>query len=120
MWLCRLVGVDARLALVRDRLSPPPLGPLSEAEVYSVPLVRVQAEDATRWVMLRHRYAPYGFLPSSIRGQPAVIIDRKGLVSTTNPAPLERTRSFQRGWVGRGHQSFTVDNHSRLTTNRAG
>lgn len=118
MWLCRLVGVDARLALVRDRLSPPPLGPLSEAEVYSVPVVRVRSDDATRWVMLRHRYAPYGFLPSSISDQPAVIIDRKAGVKTPRPEPLEETRTDNGGGMDgvrhTGQISLASDGSAKL------
>ncbi|APR82438.1 Hypothetical protein A7982_07787 [Minicystis rosea] len=42
--LCRLAGIPAEVGLVRDRLSPPPAGPLSEAESYSALAVRLKTE----------------------------------------------------------------------------
>lgn len=75
--LCRLAGITADLAVVRDRLTPDPVGPISGATVYSTPAVRVATESGHRWVVLIDRFAPYGYLPSSRRGQPAVIIGER-------------------------------------------
>ena len=88
LYLCRLVGVDARLGLIEDRLSPPPNGPFSEAGKFSAPAVRVATEHGPRWMVLGNRFAPYGFLPSSLRGQPAVLITLPKPQTTPKPPPL--------------------------------
>ncbi|AKT43342.1 hypothetical protein [Chondromyces crocatus] len=90
VYLCRLLGIDASYGLVRDRLTPPPRGPMSEAETYSALAVRltlkpserpstegeaVKSASATnRWLVIREKYAPYGYLPSPLRGQPAILL----------------------------------------------
>ena len=90
IYLCRLVGVDARLGLVRDRLSPEVVGPFSEAEYFNVPAVRIKLKTGSRWLLVHERFAPYGYLPSSLRGQPAVVLQRNKPVTTTDPPKLER------------------------------
>lgn len=90
IYLCRLVGVDARLGLVRDRLSPRPNGPFSEAEYYNVPAVRIKTAKGSRWLLVHERFAPYGYLPSSLRGQPAVVLQYEEPITTPNPPPLEK------------------------------
>ncbi len=90
VFLCGLVGVDARLGLVRDRLSPPAKGPFSEAEYYNVPAVRIRTAKGSRWLLVHERFAPYGYLPSSLRGQPAVVIQHRKAVTSVQPPPLEK------------------------------
>jgi hypothetical protein len=70
--LCRLAGIPAEVGLVRDRLMPPPKGPLSAAESFSALAVRLTTENGPRWMLVRDKFAPYGFMPSALRGQPAV------------------------------------------------
>ncbi len=90
LYLCQLVGVDARLGLVRDRLSPVPNGPFSEAEYFNVPAVRIKTKRGSRWLLVHERFAPYGYLPSSLRGQPAVVIQHKTPVTSVTPPPFEK------------------------------
>ncbi|MBW2454566.1 MAG: hypothetical protein JRI68_08650 [Deltaproteobacteria bacterium] len=98
LYLCRIQGIDARLGLVRDRLSPPPRGPFSEADMFNVPAVRIKTERGSRWLIVHDRHAPYGYLPSSLRGQPAVIIEpRKPAVSVTPPAFERETTAAEGG-----------------------
>ncbi|MDC0748778.1 hypothetical protein [Polyangium mundeleinium] len=74
LYLCRLVGIDASLGMVRDRLTPPSNGPLSEAESFNALAVRLGTERGARWMVVRDKFAPFGYLPSSLRGQPAVVL----------------------------------------------
>jgi tetratricopeptide (TPR) repeat protein len=97
LFLCRLVGVDARLGVVRDRLSPPSRGPFSEAETFNVPAVRIKTKEGSRWLVVADRFAPYGFLPSSLRGQPAVLLETVTPVRTIKPPPLEYEKTTSEG-----------------------
>lgn len=97
IYLCRLVGVDARLGLVRDRLSPEPNGPFSEAEYFNVPAVRIKTAKGSRWLLVHERFAPYGYLPSSLRGQPAVVIQHEAPVTTVKRPPLEKETTSAHG-----------------------
>ena len=87
-YLCRMAGIDARLGVVEDRLSPPPTGPFSEATRHTAPAVRLQTEHGPRWLAVSERFAPYGFLPSSLRGQPAVLLDPGRPIVTDEPPPI--------------------------------
>jgi hypothetical protein len=74
LYLCRLSGIEAWLGLVRDRLAPPPNGPMSEVEAFGSVAVRVTTESGPRWMVVREKFAPYGYMPSSLRGQPALVL----------------------------------------------
>jgi hypothetical protein len=84
LYLCRLVGIDAQIGLVRDRLAPPPTGPMSEVETYGAVAVRISTERGSRWMVVRDKFAPYGYMPSSLRGQPAIVL-RPGAPRETTP-----------------------------------
>jgi tetratricopeptide (TPR) repeat protein len=83
--LCRLAGITADVGVVKDRLTPPPRGPFSEASIYSVLAVRLATEQGPRWLRVGDKYAPFGYLPSSLRGQPAIVL-RPGAPRETTPA----------------------------------
>ena len=89
IYLCRLLGIDARLGLVRDRLSSPVRGPFSKMESFTKPAVRVMTEAGARWLIVGDRHVPYGFLPSSLRGQPAVMVQAKHAFRDTRAPTLE-------------------------------
>lgn len=72
LYLCRLLNIDVEIGMVRDRLTEPPRGPLAEAESFNALAIRVAAEAGPRWMVIRDKFAPYGYLPSSLRGQPAI------------------------------------------------
>jgi len=84
LYLCRLLGIDASLGMIRDRLTAPSSGPLSEAESYNALAIRLGTEHGVRWMIVRDKFAPYGYLPSSLRGQPAVVL-REGAPEETTP-----------------------------------
>jgi tetratricopeptide (TPR) repeat protein len=70
MYLCRTLGIPVELAASKDKLNPPPLGPISEAEQYDDFVIRVGGKTP-EWLTLRDKFAPYGYLPAGLRGQPA-------------------------------------------------
>ncbi|HKQ69164.1 MAG TPA: hypothetical protein VJT73_07490, partial [Polyangiaceae bacterium] len=69
MYLCRTLGIPVEMAVSKDRLSPPPLGPISEAEQFDDFLLRVGGAKP-EWLTLRDKFAPYGYVPAGLRGQP--------------------------------------------------
>lgn len=82
LYLCRILGIDAKLGAVRSRLTPPPRGPFTEAEQFSQIAVRLALDPregagsgAARWMVVQDKFAPYGYLPSSLRGQPAIVLE---------------------------------------------
>lgn len=85
LYLCRLLGIDASLGLVRDRLAAPPLGPMSEAETFGQLAVRIVTNAGVKWLVVRDKFAPFGYLPSGMRGQPAVVL-KQGAPRETTPA----------------------------------
>jgi hypothetical protein len=93
--LCRLAGIDARLGIVQNRLSPPPAGPFSQALKFTEPAVRLATERGPRWLTVGERFAPYGYLPSFLRGQPAVLLDLSEPWTRDEPLPIvtERTEA---------------------------
>jgi tetratricopeptide (TPR) repeat protein len=84
LYLCRLVGIDAQIGLVKDRLAAPPVGPMSEVETFAAVAVRLATETGSRWMVVRDKFAPYGYMPSSMRGQPAIVL-RPGAPRETTP-----------------------------------
>lgn len=69
LYLLRLAGISAELGVTRDKLSPPPQGPLSEAEQFDDFLLRV-GDRHPIWMTVHDKFAPFGYLPSEVRGQP--------------------------------------------------
>ena len=112
IYLCRLAGLDARIGLVRDRLSPEPRGPFSKAETYSVPAVRVAAAGGNRWLVVADRFAPYGYLPSSLRGQPAVLLQAAQPITSAALPPLMRETTSTEGAESRIDHRGEVDLHA--------
>lgn len=98
LYLCRLSGIEAELGMVRDRLAPPPTGPMSEAESFGSLAVRVTTDHDHRWMVLRDKFAPFGYLPSSLRGQPAIVLI-PGAPRVTTPAEGSNDAVLNKGVV---------------------
>jgi tetratricopeptide (TPR) repeat protein len=108
LYLCRLAGIDAQMGLVRDRLAPPPTGPMSDAETFGALAVRLTTETVPRWMVVRDKFAPFGYMPSSLRGQPAIVL--------VPGAPREATPvgGSQDGVTHEGTVELAADGSARL------
>jgi hypothetical protein len=95
------------LALTRNRLNPPPLGPISEAEQYDDFVVRV-GKDHPDWLTVGDKFAPYGYLPSPLRGQPAFL-----LVAGT-PREMTSSDGSVDGIVYEGEGEIAEDGSAKL------
>lgn len=119
-YLLRLVDIPVEIGVTRDTLTPPPIGPMTEAEGYDDYILRV-GRDEPLWMMVGDKFAPFGYLPSEVRGQPiyrlveglpkettpssgsidGVVYDATGELDEDGSARLEITQSFV-GNVGIG------------------
>jgi len=76
VYLCRTLGIPVEMAVSKDRLSPPPLGPISEAEQFDDFIIRIGGAKP-EWLTLRDKFAPFAYVPAGLRGQPVYrLIDR--------------------------------------------
>ncbi len=71
-YLLRLAGMSSELALVRDGLSTQPLGKMSEIDQYDALLLRLTTDRGVRWLTVRDRFAPFGYVASELREEPAI------------------------------------------------
>ncbi|MFO0678235.1 MAG: tetratricopeptide repeat protein [Polyangiaceae bacterium] len=69
--LLREIGVPLEPALVKNKLAMPPLGKMSEVENWDALVLRVTTNRGVRWLTVRDKFAPYGYVPAELRGQPA-------------------------------------------------
>ncbi|WP_394824305.1 tetratricopeptide repeat protein [Pendulispora albinea] len=117
--LLRQLNIPLELAVVKNRLAPPPLGKMSEAEVFDSVVLRIPTESGVRWLTVRDKFAPFGYLAAGLRGQPAyrlipgtpldktatggdldgVSFEGRALLREDGSATLELAQSF-RGKVG--------------------
>jgi hypothetical protein len=74
LYLARLLGLKAEVAVVRNALGQPPNGPISEAESFDDFVVRVVAPSGDLWLTVRDRFTPFGYLPAQLRGQPGFLL----------------------------------------------
>lgn len=72
MYLVRLLGIPSELALVKSRVAMPPTGKMSEVEVYDNVVARLDTDVGPRWMVVRDKFAPFGYVPAELRGQPAI------------------------------------------------
>jgi tetratricopeptide (TPR) repeat protein len=73
-YLLRSVGIESHLALAKNRLAAPPLGAMSEVEMYDALVMRLSTDRGTRWLTVHDKFAPYGYVPAELRDQPAVVL----------------------------------------------
>lgn len=76
LYLARSLQMPLELAVVQDRLRNPDEGPLAAA--FSFPHLALRLEQNCKetpcpplWFTVDDKYAPFGFLPPELRGQPA-------------------------------------------------
>ncbi len=74
----RLLGVPVQFGVAKNKLALSPIGPMSESESFDSVVLRVDtAQGATsgvRYLTIRDKFAPYGYVPAELRGQPVTIL----------------------------------------------
>jgi tetratricopeptide (TPR) repeat protein len=75
-YMLRLLGIDSELALAKDGLATPPIGKMSEVEQYDGLVMRLAGERGPRWLTVRDKFAPFGYIPAELREQPAIRLVR--------------------------------------------
>ncbi|HQP35050.1 MAG TPA: hypothetical protein PLI95_07725, partial [Polyangiaceae bacterium] len=70
LYLVRLLGIPAEIVVAKDRLAEPPAGPIAEAELYNDYVIRLQTEKGERFLTVLDKFAPFGYVPAELRGQP--------------------------------------------------
>ncbi|MBS2016567.1 MAG: tetratricopeptide repeat protein [Deltaproteobacteria bacterium] len=71
-YLVRALGIPIELALVKSRIAMPPAGKMSEVEIYDNIVARLDTDQGVRWMVVRDKFAPFGYVPAELRGQPAI------------------------------------------------
>jgi tetratricopeptide (TPR) repeat protein len=83
--LCQALGVQVRWALAESRLSSPLLGPISKAERPLLPLLVVEDRKEQIFLTIDDKFAPFGTVPSHMRGERAYLLGALNAVETTVP-----------------------------------
>ncbi|MEI7892510.1 MAG: hypothetical protein WCI05_05435 [Myxococcales bacterium] len=71
-YLGRALGLGLEYTMVKSKLEMPPLGPMAEVESFDSPLLRLGTERGVRWLIVRDRLVPFGYVPAELRGGPAI------------------------------------------------
>lgn len=80
LYLARLMRIEAFPAVVEDKLGRPPVFPMEKAERFgalAVVLPKQGPNEEDTWLFPDGKYTPFGYLPGSLRGQPAVLLSDK-------------------------------------------
>jgi hypothetical protein len=118
-YLLRLLRIDSQLALVKNRLAPPPLGPMSELDEYDSLVLRVVTDRGVNWMTVRDRFAPYGYVPSELREQPAVVLAPGMPRETVHATGAADGMSYSGRATVRDDGSASIDLTASFTGNRA-
>jgi len=100
--LLRALDVPVSYAVIKNRLAPVAPGPISEAEAYNVPLLRVGGGPSAPWLTLAERYAPFGYVPVEARGMPGHELAVEGQTPVLVPAVGDQDRLEYEGTVELG------------------
>lgn len=71
-YLLRLVGIPVELGLVKSSIAMPPKSKMSEIESFNNLLTRVATNAGARWLSVDDKFAPFGYVPPSLRNEPAI------------------------------------------------
>jgi cellulose synthase operon protein C len=83
-YLMRQLQIPVAVAIVKNKLATPPLGQMSEVEDYDNLILRLAlGKSPPRWLTVRDKFAPYGYLPAELRGQPAIVLSENAPRETT-------------------------------------
>lgn len=83
--LCEALGIPVAWVMAESRIASPPRGPISEFERPLFPLLRVGSGKDVEYLTMDNRYAPFGTIPSHVRGQNAYVLGGGQLGKATIP-----------------------------------
>lgn len=98
VYLLRLAGIDATLAMVREFDDDETVGVLPDDETYATLLVRARGTDGDRWMSTAERGAAFGVLPPLTRGMDAIVLsgaDAGSEVRVAMPPVEAETRTVE-------------------------
>ncbi len=77
--LLRELNIPVDVAIAKNRLALPPVGPMSDVDSYDTLLLRVRLDGkneakSERWLTVRDRFLPYGYVPAEVRGTEALLL----------------------------------------------
>lgn len=72
-YLARALGLKVQVVLAKSRIALPASSPMSEIETYSSLLLRLDGKTP-RYLTVADKFAPFGYVPADVRGQPAVLL----------------------------------------------
>jgi tetratricopeptide (TPR) repeat protein len=72
--LLRQLRIPVDLAIAKNRLAMPASGNMSEVENWDSLLLRVGTSAGPRWLAVRDKFTPFGYVPPELRGQPAIVL----------------------------------------------
>ena len=78
-YLLELAGVETDLALVRSATADTTESKMADGDTYDYLLLTFESGGAREWIFTAERWAPYGFVPALLRGQPALLLDGERL-----------------------------------------
>jgi tetratricopeptide (TPR) repeat protein len=109
MHLVRQLGIPVELAVVKGRLAIPAMGKMSEVEMFDSLVLRVATNKGVRWMTVRDKFSPFGYLASDLRGQPAIrLVPGTPRETTTGTGALDGV-GFEGRATLRPDGSATVD-----------
>ncbi len=74
--LCRALGISVRWAVAESKLASPISGPIDSAERPLAPLLAVKVGEKQTFLTIDDKYAPFGTVPSYLRGEPAYLLGK--------------------------------------------
>jgi hypothetical protein len=84
-YLLKLAGVPARLSLVRSAMNDSTKTDMADGETYEHLLVTFDDAKGPVWLFTAERWAPFGFIPALLAGQPALMLDGEPAAATLPP-----------------------------------
>jgi tetratricopeptide (TPR) repeat protein len=77
-YLMELAGVPTEMALVRSVTSDSTPSDMADTDTYEHLLLKFEDKSGPVWLFTVERYAPFGYVPPLLLGQPALLIERGG------------------------------------------
>lgn len=83
--LCRALGISVRWAVAESKLASPITGTIDSAERPLAPLLAIQLGKQRQFLTIEDKFAPFGTVPSSLRGENAYLLGALEVEKTIVP-----------------------------------